>query len=207
MIQVRENVFETNSSSTHSLVFSQKDRETKYPLELDSYHQCYDDVNKGLLCIRFGEFGWGFAILQDPRDKLNYLMTQVASEEIDWEEREKLPWSEIQEKLNRSEKVKHILEIVQSHVPGVKGFKYLRPGEDPDDDEEPRFGYSYPIGYIDHQSYGTANEINPEELIFDPKVIVVIDNDNSCWRDENFKDDEELFEAIGYDFDYNDDRW
>ena len=228
MIKIRNNVFETNSSSTHSLVFSKKDRKSEYPLELDAYHQCYDDVENGLLCIKFGEFGWGPAILVDARDKLNYLMTQVANEVIDtYDEDENLSWTEIQEKLLADKKVEHILDIVKFHVPGVKGFKFLRPGEYPDDDEEPEFGYTYPIGYIDHQSWGTANEVEPEELIFNDKILILIDNDNSdtfydyrehengIWHEDTKtweelpklppkKDPEELFELRSYDFDYND---
>ena len=201
MFKIRNSVFETNSSSSHSLVFSKKDRETKYPLKLEAP---YDDINEGLLCIRFGEFGWGFAILQDPRDKLNYLMTQIANDEISWDERHELSWSEIQEKLNQSASVKHIINVVKVHIPDIVGFKYLRPGEDPDgDEEEANSKYFYPIGFIDHQSQGVAHEIDPEELIFDPKVIIVIDDDNSCYKIEHFEDDEELFDAVGYDFDYN----
>lgn len=219
-IKIRSGVFETNSSSSHSLVFSKKDRKTKYPLELDANHECYDDVETGLLCVRFGEFGWGPALLVDPRDKLNYLMTQVANEVIPSDE--DLSWKEIQQKLLASKKVQNILAIVQKHVPGVKGFKFLRSGESPDEEEENTLpSYSYPVGYIDHQSWGVAHEVDPEELIFNDKILVIIDNDNSChfadwlpgWDDETAectlpptKDPEELFEMNGYDFDYSD-RW
>ena len=40
---VRYEVFETNSSSTHSLAYSKNpNRKIHYDLELDPYHQLYD---------------------------------------------------------------------------------------------------------------------------------------------------------------------
>lgn len=220
MIKIRNSVFETNSSSTHSLVYSKKDRKTKNPLELDANHRCYDDVEKGLLCVRFGEFGWGPAILVDPRDKLNYLMTQIADEVIGSYDAEEIPWPEIQKRLLADSKVQKVLQVIQKHLPEVKGFKFLRPGESPYEEDADNFTSYYPVGYIDHESCGTANAVSPEELIFNDKILILIDNDNSYVfedylnnYDENWerklppnKDPEELFELTGYDFDY-DDRW
>ena len=65
MLKIRKNVFETNSSSTHSLVVSNKERSYDYELP----------VENGVLTIPFGEFGWGPDILVDPIDKLSYLIT------------------------------------------------------------------------------------------------------------------------------------
>ena len=176
MIKLRKNIFETNSSSSHSLVYSKKDRKTKYPLELDANHGCYDDVEKDLLCVRFGEFGWGPAILVDPRDKLNYLMTQIAAEVIGSYRADELPWLEVQKKLLADSKVKEVLQIIQKHLPEVKGFKFLRPEEPLYEEDDNTFTCCYPVGYIDPQSWGTANEVSPEELIFNDKILILIDN-------------------------------
>lgn len=48
MRQIRHNVFETNSSSTHCLAFSKKNRGYSYELPVDE---------DGVLTIPFGEFG------------------------------------------------------------------------------------------------------------------------------------------------------
>lgn len=66
MINIRNSVFETNSSSSHSLVFSKKNRGYSYDLPVDE---------DGVLTIPYGEFGWGPDILKTPIEKLSYLIT------------------------------------------------------------------------------------------------------------------------------------
>lgn len=61
MINVRLNCFETNSSSTHSMVIAHE-KPTHYP-----HH-----VHFGI-----GEYGWGFDILRSVEDKAAYLFTSI----------------------------------------------------------------------------------------------------------------------------------
>ena len=62
---IRENIFETNSSSTHSLVIYTKDKvQLPDKLRLD-----------------FGEFGWGYYIYNDTHSKASYLITLIYSME------------------------------------------------------------------------------------------------------------------------------
>lgn len=65
--QVRRNVFETNSSSMHSLSIA-KEGVTEY-LHVDEY------TNK--VITEFGNFGWGYDEYNDPETKLSYLVTMV----------------------------------------------------------------------------------------------------------------------------------
>lgn len=66
MLTIRRNVFETNSSSMHSLAYSKKDHGYDYNLPVDE---------NGILRIPFGEYGWGPDILKTPIEKLSYLIT------------------------------------------------------------------------------------------------------------------------------------
>ena len=59
MKQIRQNVFETNSSSTHAFCIS-KSKELDIPEKM---------------FIEFGEFGWEFAKLDTPEEKASYLYT------------------------------------------------------------------------------------------------------------------------------------
>ena len=64
---IRRNVFETNSSSMHSLSIVGSDR-------------LYNPINKDTV-IYYGEFGWGYEELTSPEDKLSYLITQYNDDE------------------------------------------------------------------------------------------------------------------------------
>lgn len=59
--QVRVGVWETNSSSVHSLVISGKDQVSAAPIDT----------------VSGGEFGWGYDRLIAPVDKLSYAITAI----------------------------------------------------------------------------------------------------------------------------------
>ena len=68
---IRHSVFETNSSSCHSLALA-KDGNGKLSKMYTDYH-----LNNGDLVFSTGEYGWEFDILSTFGDKLNYVMTYV----------------------------------------------------------------------------------------------------------------------------------
>lgn len=68
---VRHSVFETNSSSCHSLALA-KDGNGKLSKMYTDYH-----LNNGDLVFSTGEYGWEFNILSTFGEKLDYIMTYV----------------------------------------------------------------------------------------------------------------------------------
>lgn len=63
MIKIRKGIFETNSSSTHSI-------------HIDETTQVYETImpnEKGYVSLTGGEFGWEQEIYDDPLTKANYL--------------------------------------------------------------------------------------------------------------------------------------
>lgn len=66
---IRRNVFETNSSSMHSLSIIGSDRIT-------------NDIGDGdEIIVTYGEFGWGYDTLTTPQEKISYLITQYQDDE------------------------------------------------------------------------------------------------------------------------------
>lgn len=63
--QIRRGVFETNSSSIHSLVISKEGR-MKSRLKLNE---------EGKIVVNFGHFGKDYNIYKNQKDKLSYLIT------------------------------------------------------------------------------------------------------------------------------------
>jgi hypothetical protein len=77
-----------------------------------------------------------------------------------------------------SEDIRDIVEVVMSCCPNVKKVRF-------------ELSDSWnPFGYVDHQSHGTSREagLSIEEIAFSNKVVIMIDNDNSCHYEEYFTD-------------------
>lgn len=126
MFQIRRNVFETNSSSTHSVSCTPGGKLAKSELEIDS---------DGFIHTELGEYGWEVEDYSRQADRLSYLVTMLAEmcghhcwcmsqEELEREIRE----------LNESIELKDISEEIAAYT-GARGIIV--------DVSE---------GYIDHQS-------------------------------------------------------
>ena len=123
MKKIRRYIFETNSSSSHSLAFSKKNRGYSYELPVDE---------DGVLTIPFGEFGWGPDVLKTPIDKLSYYVTDNYMDDIDadkdWEdvveELKEKDWVEkeslIQHMQNFDQKTPHHKFTLWEHCQNVK---------------------------------------------------------------------------------------
>lgn len=76
MRQIRKNVFETNSSSTHSVSVSSKNS------SYDSY-DCLDPFKDydNKVYVKFGEFGWEICDYDTPYKKLQYVVTMLVETE------------------------------------------------------------------------------------------------------------------------------
>ena len=69
--KTRQNVFETNSSSTHSITISNEG-----PLINDGSIEPDED---GIVWLYGGQFGWGYDVFTDNRTKANYCATWIAT--------------------------------------------------------------------------------------------------------------------------------
>jgi hypothetical protein len=188
MKQIRKGVFETNSSSSHSLQYSKKDRGYDYNLPVDK---------DGTLTLQFGEFGWGTGdaeddLLKTSLQKISYFIT----DNCDLWDRDYDSWDEFIKDFIKLPKIAKLLEIIYYKCPQVNNIKFDMA---PDSDSN--------IGYINHQSQGLTKNIytseDIENLIFNNSVMIIIDNDNGgYWNDyvtwdEDFpatEDIEELFD-------------
>ena len=72
MKQIRKSVFETNSSSTHSLVVDEHSSLLEQPFS-------EAETQQGYITVCSGEFGWDNDVFYDPGVKLSYLYTDICS--------------------------------------------------------------------------------------------------------------------------------
>lgn len=175
MKQIRRNVFETNSSSSHAISFSN----SKHTLD---YTQLVPDIN-GVIHCHFDEFGWGYYGFGDTNSaevKLNYLITQIcATNDCP------RPWCckeyEIQEAADAVMETddfkmleEDIVHTLKEH--GINSKKIVV-----DSKQE---------GYVDHQSVCAIRNILPDEcgtysdFVFDKGYDLLITNDNAYSEDD-----------------------
>lgn len=164
MKQIRNNVFETNSSSTHAISMSGCK---------DNFIQPYS--NNDIIEIEFGEYGWEHNSLDGYHEKLSYILTMIQYH-INHKE---LP--------DDNESQEYIDAILNS-----KWFTWLKDmvfeycGKHLVVNSEV-VGW-YPAGYIDHQSTDILDDWwsedektfkeNMKDIVFNDRYSIVTDNDN-----------------------------
>ena len=175
MKAIRNNVFETNSSSTHSVSISHKVSSLYGSDCLSNYIEFYD--NK--VHVRFGEFGWEIESYVLPYDKLQYIVTMLVETEGNNITKVDDLWE--------TEGFKLINDAVADYCncdgiwidENMKLDSYTLDGKE--------HYYISHEGYIDHQSYEDYKSVqdflddygvNITDFIFNTGVVVHTDNDN-----------------------------
>lgn len=170
--QIRSSVFETNSSSTHSVSISNKN---SYYYDKDCLEIDWDNR----VHVRFGEFGWEKAYYSLPYNKLQYIVTMLV-------ETEGRNVSTVDE-LFETSGFKLINDAVANYcgcdgiwIDSEMNMRSYVWGEN----EKVYISHD---GYIDHQSHEDYNsvqdfldyyDVDIAKFIFDESVCVITDNDN-----------------------------
>lgn len=157
---IRENTFETNSSSMHSLVISKKAK----PYSVDAkklYYYGYEFELFG--CCDTHSFGRApFEVLSTPKDKLRYYVAHYVG------------FKKQKEKLKEVEDLVH--ELIGCPKDKIKLYVY----EDYPWKKKPEKSYGY-AGINDTGEdvfdYIEKNNISLREFILDPRYTVVVDGD------------------------------
>lgn len=180
MFQIREGVFETNSSSTHCIVVT-TDHGNASPLEPDSDH---------LIEVSLDEFSWGPECFSDLYRKLQYVLTMIYATEY----RIELDIEIRGGNLTKEDRYKFHEDIFKDTF----GFMQVN------DLIQEYCGYGIkPIVnniddvYIDHQScedysslgdFLDAHDITLDKLLFDTGVYILVSNDNGGPNVQDFSE-------------------
>ena len=169
MYSIRESVFETNSSSSHSVAI--KSRKEKNFSDNNQYgiEELKDYIeNDGYLHIDLEEFGWGPETYADPYYKLSYLLCMLMCVNGIGGWCNDSP-DRIRSDLERTKEWEEINEFIVD-LYNCNGI-YI-------DDCS---------GYIDHQSYEDYRsvrdflndyDVSIDDFLFNSNVKLIIDNDN-----------------------------
>lgn len=164
---IRNSVWETNSSSMHTVSIEGKKDITKYAFVGDSKS----------LAVHLDEYGWSGPDCDDFMSKLEYAMCMVLMTEYPdfnyWDEH---GFTVNQTVLESLDGYQLLLNAVRTQFPECEEIVIKK-----------NDGY-YPYGYIDHQSCESYHslkdffedwDIDVERYLFDYSVVVHIDNDNN----------------------------
>ena len=153
-ITVRNGVFETNSSSTHSVSI----RKTPFTMYYNDIEVSEID-NK--VHTKLGQFGWGPEIFCDTSTRLSYLVTMLYCTEVKYDE----------SNIEGTNGFKEIEDIVKNFCK-CDGLVIENNVGDPYIDHQSCEDYHSINDFLD--DYG----LSIEEFIFSPCVELIIDNDN-----------------------------
>lgn len=157
MIYIRNGVFETNSSSSHSIVMMKKDQPIKTELEGNMVDPGWylNDDGKLHFWYRDLEFGRSpFELLTDWMGRLRYCIAYYSF---------------------YKNKIAELEKICFKRVTGFTGFEFDKCHNGNSD-----------MGYVDHQSAGVLEsalfsfDVGLEDFIFNDRYIIVIDGDEYC---------------------------
>ena len=172
MLQIRRGVYETNSSSSHSIIIKKKDHPlSRKAIDTKWYmHMNEDDPNDP----DNGTIHFDRENLEFERDPFHFL--------VSWHDRLCYAIAAYQSK----ETVETLREICQRRIPGFRGFQFPSQRwilEDEGEDEEDNAETEDYYGFVDHQSECLLKKvlnhyhISLEEFVFNDKYVVVIDGD------------------------------
>lgn len=172
MKQIRRSVFETNSSSMHSVSISNK---RNYLYDEDCLLVDVDDY----VHVRFGEFGWEIESYNDAYSKLQYIVTML----VETEGRRVMSSDDLFE----TDGFKLINDAVADycHCKGIWIDSWMKMELYEWDGRKEL--YLEHDGYIDHQShedYSCVKDflddygVSITDFIFNSGVVVHTDNDN-----------------------------
>lgn len=173
---IRRNVFETNSSSMHSIVITKYDIINKPTDREDDVYLGHD----GKLVIWGSDLEFGrspFEVLATPERKLHYAIASILSNAV---------YGHITEEGNcddyLSAKLNEFDELAMGLFKSCKGIEYPLQTKcnNKEEWEEPY------LGFVDHDSdtllskFLESENITLYEFVSDPKYVVIIDGDEYC---------------------------
>lgn len=160
LVTRRSGVFETNSSSTHSISVSTKELNLDKLIPPKGHKKIFSSG---------GEYGWEFKKYFNPKDKLDYLVTFLFQNCRSYKDFLKVKQTD--------KKYQMLKDVIYEHCGFPLSIKLPK--------REKKWDY-YMFGYIDHQSAGVSEKsgiFSSKTLLaaflFNPNSFLETGNDNT----------------------------
>ena len=160
MLRIRENIFETNSSSAHSIVLRQKYNGNSVEKNLKVFNEIVSKNNNTYVLDKEGQYSCNFRYIHTWREKLKYA---ILFYHIHHDENERI--------INIDENDEYVLSKLKE-VSNIESISYVDKKE------------FYEESYIDHASvmeldhFLNYKKVDLVDFIFNDKYALITDNDN-----------------------------
>ena len=162
MFTIREGVFETNSSSSHSIALNPK-RYSNY--EAKFYMFKTDDSGNVKVLSKLGEYGWGYDILDSPDEKLSYILTMIVCGSD----------ANTLQEIYDSNEFKEVEECV---IKNTEFDGIIIDNIDPNHIDDGSYYIDHQSFYSNYKDFLNDYDLTLEEYLFNSRYSVIIDNDN-----------------------------
>lgn len=170
---IRHSVFETNSSSVHSIIF-RKGSEGKHETP-EGYAKKWPADDDGNVFVKPDEYGWSGPVVEGIYQKISYLMTMML-DNFKWD------WNAVRDDGRHDRTVEEQVELLEADKGWQELVKTVKDKFNVTVKPLVKEGDYY---YVDHQSrydsinaFLTANNLSMSEFLFDNDLGVQISNDN-----------------------------
>ena len=160
MLRIRENIFETNSSSAHSIVLRQKYNGNSVEKNLKVFNEIVSKNNNTYVLDKECQYSCNFRYIHTWREKLKYA---ILFYHIHHDENERI--------INIDENDEYVLSKLKE-VSNIESISYVDKKE------------FYEESYIDHASvmeldhFLNYKKVDLVDFIFNDKYALITDNDN-----------------------------
>ena len=171
MVSIRKYVFETNSSSTHSLTLVSKSTKNMYSLTDTGYLEAgFDDY--------FSEYSYD--VYSTVEEKLRFLLTLLTSFYYEYKRNEYYKQTgkwlygkyTTQKELKSMEEFKEIQRLVKKNIPGCKGLRFRKNSFNENGEVSGGIDSHHHQECHNLKSYLNKNGISLEQFLFSPNIVI-----------------------------------
>lgn len=168
---IRKNTFETNSSSTHSLVLVTQARPNEYHL-----------TKSGYIMTGFGSYytETDYSEYESFEDKLKFVLTLLTAFHFNnklksnFEKTGYYTQYTTKKELESIPEYQEIIELVKKNIPNCKGIKFEKNAFDEENICVGGMEAHHIKGVENMQEYLKKNNVTIEDLIFNPNIKIIM---------------------------------
>ena len=163
---IRDGVFETNSSSSHTLVYNKHESENVFDFNFEKVDE------EGFIHIETQYFHDDYSYVETPTEKLSYLITQIARRCVIFDEFEYL----MPEQVMLSHQFIELSNNIKDKTPyaGIKKKKKITEDNCYIDHESGESDYKEILNHVENGETGEYDSVSLYDFLFNKNYYIVL---------------------------------